>query len=85
MEVEPSAPLAPHSKAFEEVAARLVDLRGVARPPSLTGKDAEWPEFRFRMESIASLLGCDAIMAEAIRAKDEPDMDLLSNDDAALS
>eukprot|EP00972_Heterocapsa_arctica_P006633 970746-Heterocapsa_arctica.AAC.1 len=37
------------------------------------------------MESIASLLGCDGIMAEAIRDKDEPDMDLLSDDDAARS
>eukprot|EP00972_Heterocapsa_arctica_P041415 6108098-Heterocapsa_arctica.AAC.1 len=89
VDVGAGAPLLPrgqvHSKTFEEVAARLVDLRGVARPPSFSGRDTEWAEFKFSMESIATLLGCDGIMAEAIRDAEDADMDLLTEDDAARS
>eukprot|EP00972_Heterocapsa_arctica_P009561 1409754-Heterocapsa_arctica.AAC.1 len=36
-------------RGFKEVAAKLVDLRGVARPPSFTGVESDWAEFRFRL------------------------------------
>ena len=60
---------------FGDVSARLVDLRGIARPPTFSGKDEEWPEFRFRMEAIASLLGCEEILVDALKGNDDVDMD----------
>eukprot|EP00972_Heterocapsa_arctica_P098372 14517586-Heterocapsa_arctica.AAC.1 len=39
------------ARGFREVAAKLVDLRGVARPPSFSGVESDWAEFRFRLES----------------------------------
>eukprot|EP00972_Heterocapsa_arctica_P084593 12460766-Heterocapsa_arctica.AAC.1 len=75
----------PRKSAFNDVAARLVELWGVARPPTFTGKDAEWPEFRFRMEAIASLLGCEQIFVDALKGNDDADMDLMDDDEAARS
>ena len=43
--------------SFADVAAKLVDLRGVAKPPVFSGKESDWADFRFRLESIAALLG----------------------------
>lgn len=37
-------------EALIEAATRLVDLRGVARPPTFSGFTKDWSEFRFRME-----------------------------------
>ena len=71
--------------AFSDVSARLVDLRGIARPPTFSGKDEEWPEFRFRMEAIASLLGCEEILVDALKGNDDADMDLLTEDEFARS
>ena len=39
-----------------DVMAKLVDLRGVAKPPMFTGRVEDWSEFRFKMENIAALL-----------------------------
>eukprot|EP00972_Heterocapsa_arctica_P046302 6830563-Heterocapsa_arctica.AAC.1 len=37
------------------------------------------------MEAIASLLGCEEILADALRGNDDADMDLLDEDEAARS
>ena len=60
----------PAAGSFGDMAARLVDLRGVAKPPTFSGKEADWPEFKFRLESVAALLGCDEAMERVARGGD---------------
>eukprot|EP00972_Heterocapsa_arctica_P103293 15221709-Heterocapsa_arctica.AAC.1 len=71
--------------AFNDVAARFVDLRGIARPPTFSGRDVEWPEVRFGMEAIASLLGCQEILADALKGNEDADVDLMDDEEAARS
>ena len=59
-------------QSFADIAAKLVDLRGVAKPPVFSGKETEWADFRFRLESIAALLGCDRLMKISADMKEEP-------------
>eukprot|EP00972_Heterocapsa_arctica_P044506 6570248-Heterocapsa_arctica.AAC.1 len=40
-----------HGPEWDVWASRLVDLKGVARPPEFTGEDPAWSEWRFRFES----------------------------------
>ena len=47
---------------FEELASRLVDLRGIARPPTFSGMPEDWGEFRFRFEAVAGLLNLDTML-----------------------
>ena len=56
---------------MREVLSKLVDLRGVARPPLFTGAVEDWSEFRFRMENVASLLGLEDFMEKAVRGEGE--------------
>ena len=56
---------------MREVLSKLVDLRGVARPPLFTGAVGDWNEFRFRMENVASLLGLEDFMEKAARGEGE--------------
>ena len=60
----------PAAGSFGDMAARLVDLRVVAKPPTFSGKEADWPEFQFRLESVAALLGCDEAMERVARGGD---------------
>ena len=48
--------------SYQEVAAKLVDLRGVGRPPNFSGYENEWSDFKFKMESVCALLGVDVVM-----------------------
>ena len=48
------------NKSFEELVPKLIDLRGVARPPTFDGSDKAWPEFKFRMESLGAMLGMES-------------------------
>eukprot|EP00972_Heterocapsa_arctica_P011629 1703322-Heterocapsa_arctica.AAC.1 len=41
----------PDVHSFADVAAKLVDLRGEARPPSFSGVGTDRAEFKFRLES----------------------------------
>ncbi len=36
---------------------KLVDLKGVAKPPEFAGEDSAWYEWKFRFSSVMSLLG----------------------------
>eukprot|EP00972_Heterocapsa_arctica_P036741 5409432-Heterocapsa_arctica.AAC.1 len=36
---------------------KLVDLKGVAKPPEFGGEDKDWYEWKFRFSSTMSLLG----------------------------
>ena len=62
----PQVVAADRSHTFSEQAARLVDLRGVARPPNFSGSCEAWSEFKFRMESMSGLLSLDAGMANCL-------------------
>ena len=56
--------------------SKLVDFRGVCKPPVFSGREAEWPEWRFRFEGLALLLGLDGPLHEATVASDDFDEDL---------
>ena len=58
-------------EALIEAAARLVDLRGVAWPPTFSGFAKDWSEFRLRMQSVTSLLGLEVLMTNAATTKTE--------------
>ena len=48
--------------SYAEIASKLIDLRGVGRPPTFSGKEEDWADFKFRMESAGSLLGLECVM-----------------------
>ena len=52
----------PEQGSYQDVAARLVDLKGVGRPPNFSGLESDWSDFKFKMESACALLGVDVIM-----------------------
>ena len=58
----PVASGGPSAQTFPEMATRMVDLRGLGRPPTFGGKESEWQEFRFKLESLGSLLGLERAM-----------------------
>ena len=68
-------PADPGSSSSREL-SKLVDLRGVCKPPVFSGREAEWPEWRFRFEGLALLLGIDGPLHEATQAPDDVDEDL---------
>ncbi len=72
MEVDAGQPrIAERPGMLIEAAARLVDLRGVARPPTFSGRTEDWSEFRFRFDSIGSLLGLEPLLEKAARTQNE--------------
>ena len=73
------------AKAFREVAGRLVDMRGVAKPPNFTGLESDWAEWKFRMEAILSLLGLDDLADEAVRDTVNADARLMTDADEMRS
>ena len=44
---------------------RLVDLRGLAKLTAFSGAEEDWPEWKFRMRSLAPLLGLQRIFERA--------------------
>ena len=65
----------PHVSGFTDLATKLIDLRGIGRPPQFSGEDAAWPEFKFRMECLGSLLGMESVMmAESIEQLRDGDL-----------
>ena len=46
--------------------SRLVDLKGLVHPASFSGRSEDWAEFRFRLESAATLMGLDNLMERAV-------------------
>ncbi|CAE8737401.1 unnamed protein product, partial [Polarella glacialis] len=73
------------TRAFREVAGRMVDMRGVAKPPNFTGLETDWAEWKFRMEAILSLLGLDDLAEAAVREGVDADARLLSDADELRS
>ncbi len=49
----------------DEWGAKLLDLKGVARPPTFNGEERSWPEFRFKFLSVMELMGAGAWMRAA--------------------
>ena len=38
----------PEQGSYQDVAARLVDLKGVGRPPNFSGLESDWSDFKFK-------------------------------------
>jgi hypothetical protein len=53
-----------------DLSTKLIDLRGLVRPAPFTGEREDWPEFRFRLESVATLMGLDDVMEKAVVGQD---------------
>eukprot|EP00972_Heterocapsa_arctica_P048567 7158400-Heterocapsa_arctica.AAC.1 len=51
----------------EEWGARLLDLKGVARPPPFDGRVSSWGDWRFRILAVCDLLGLADLMQVAER------------------
>ncbi|CAE8615096.1 unnamed protein product [Polarella glacialis] len=73
------------TRAFREVAGRMVDMRGVAKPPNFTGLETDWAEWKFRMEAILSLLGLDDLAEAAVREGVDADARLMTDADELRS
>ena len=50
------------SAGFNELAAKIVDLKGVARPGRFSGEASHWREWKFKFETSAALLGMDEVL-----------------------
>ena len=61
----------PKLHALENVAARLVDLKGLTRPPTFDGRDDGGAEFRWSLENTLTLLGLDTMMRNCVVAERE--------------
>ncbi|CAE8693048.1 unnamed protein product, partial [Polarella glacialis] len=72
--------------SFQDAAIRVCDFKGLARPPTFSGRDQDWPEFRYRFESLATLLGFDQLLDQASKVGfDGLDVDLFTEEDHAKS
>ena len=49
-------------ESYQQVAQKLVDMRGVAHPPSFSGEDEAWQDWRFRFQTVAALLDIGDVM-----------------------
>ena len=51
-----------NSSTFAETAGKILDLKGLLRPPSFTGLEKDWPEWKFRVDNVWMILGIDQLM-----------------------
>ena len=58
----------PQRKYFTELLGKVIDLRNIAKLPSFSGTMADWQDYRFRLESLASLVQLRRLMDTAITA-----------------
>ena len=62
-----------------EAAAKIVDVKGLTRPPQFDGTSAKWNDFKFKMEAIASMVGLD-IYLNAARLETDAKLASLTGD-----
>ena len=48
-----------------ELGPKMLDWRGLAKPPMFSGQPPDWAEFRFRLEATATMMGLDEMMDRA--------------------
>ena len=65
---------------FTSLAARVVDLKNIGRPPSFGGRDVDWSEWRFRFESSCSLLDLEGVMDASVLCSDPIGQEALNPD-----
>ena len=46
-----------NSSAFAETAGKILDLKGLLRPPTFTGLEKDWSEWKFRVDNVWTILG----------------------------
>ena len=66
-----------------DAASRLFDMKGVAKPPTFSGKEADWPDFRFKFEATCALLDVDEAMTATLAVTDETQLRLSCLHEAA--
>ena len=60
-----------HQTLTWETAAKLIDLRGVAKPPTFGGAVEQWRDFKFKFLSTMSMLGLSDYMEYALTVPEE--------------
>eukprot|EP00972_Heterocapsa_arctica_P042913 6327177-Heterocapsa_arctica.AAC.1 len=65
------------------MAAKLVDLHGVAHPPPFSGDEAGWQDWRFRFQIVTALLDLRDVMRKAAVHPRAITEDELSSENAA--
>ena len=60
---------APTLQGLLQLSAQIVrprvDLKGWARPPYFNGTESDWPEFKSRLENLASLFDLEELLTQA--------------------
>ena len=69
-------------ESYQQVAQKLVDMRGVALPPPFSGEDEAWQDWRLRFQTAAALLDIGDVMNLAAALPREITEDELSVDNA---
>ena len=41
-----------NSTAFAETAGKILDLKGLLKPPTFTGLEKDWSEWKFRVDNV---------------------------------
>ena len=61
------------------LSSRLVDLKGVAKPPTWDGREQAYQEWKFRFESVMALLDLEVGMKQAVDTGGQEALDTLSS------
>ena len=64
---------------FGELAAKLVDLKGIAKLPNFGGQEKHWQDFRFKFESGAALLDLDFAMTATLELEQMVTLSMLGD------
>ena len=59
---------------------KFLDLRGLTKPPTFSGHEVAWGDFKFRLLCVCSLLQLDGLMEAACRCDHEPRLEEMSQD-----
>ena len=75
-----------NSSAFAETAGKILDLKGLLRPPTFTGLEKDWSEWKFRVDNVWTILGIDQLMKWCVTASDlDLDSEFLGDTQAAVN
>jgi hypothetical protein len=65
--------------------SRLADLKGLARPTSFSGNEAEWSDWKFRFLALCALLGISDDLQTLVKLDIEPNESVLTAEEKQRS
>ena len=72
------------SMSTVDMAARLVDLKGLSRPPTFDGSFKSWADWKFAFENVGTLMGIENGMNEVVMCREE-ELERFEEQHAAVS